>query len=262
MRSLFWAPILMPALAAPHLLPMLHAQEPSQEETRAPDGGTSYHVTGVELLPIAGHPFSAKSRIDWTRSLQDGTSLQLHLDSNMARDDQGRMYRERRTFAYGQNGASNLKEILLYDPVALTKTTCTVAIRHCVITAYHPQQAFALQPAGAFANGTRYLAREDLGLNIIQGLDVKGTREIITINPGVVGNQQPLVTTKEFWYSPDLQTNVSIVRNDPRQGPQTIQLSDINRSEPEPQFFAPPSGFTVQDLRTMTQTPHEPGASR
>jgi hypothetical protein len=83
----------------------------------------------------------------------------------------------------------------------------------------------------------------------MEGLDVIGTRESLTVNAGVVGNERALVTTKEFWYSPDLQTNLSITRNDPREGKQVVQLSSVSKSEPQSQLFEVPAGFTVQDAR-------------
>jgi hypothetical protein len=46
---------------------------PAQEPLRGPDGRTTYHVPGVDLLAIPGKPFTAKSRTDWTRILEDGS---------------------------------------------------------------------------------------------------------------------------------------------------------------------------------------------
>lgn len=228
----------------------------AQETQRGPDGGTTYHVSGVDLLAIPGKPFSARTSTEWTRTLEDGSTVKLHLEANLARDGQGRMYRERRSFVpEGSNQRSVLKEILLYDPLQRTLTTCVIKARICSITTYHPQLTFTTIPAGPFAQGTRYLTRENLGTNTIDGLDVTGTRETITINPGVVGNQKPLVSTREFWYSADLETNLAVTRNDPREGMQVIQLSYISRYEPEPEKLQVPAGFTVKDDRTTTGAP-------
>jgi hypothetical protein len=225
---------------------VLHAQEP----LRGPDGGTTYRVSGVELLAIPEKPFSANSRTDWTRILADGSTVQVHLTAKLARDSSGRMYRERRSFMPGTaDTQTRLNEIMIYDPVALTETVCTVSAHHCVITNYQPRTSFAMMPVGSFENGTRFLNREELGTNTLEGLDVIGTRETLTVNAGVVGNQRALVTTREFWYSPDLQTNLSITRNDPREGKQVVRLSDLSRSEPPSQLFEVPAGFTVQDAR-------------
>jgi hypothetical protein len=193
-----------------------------------------------------------------TRNLEDGSVVTTQLYASVARDSQGRIYRERRTFVPANSNAEpRVKEIMVYDPVARTRTACDLSTRQCTITSYHPMTSFAAQPPGPFANGTRTLACEDLGNNVVDDLNVIGTRETITVNPGVLGNDRPLVTTREFWYSPDLQTNVSVTRKDPREGTQAIHLIDLSRSEPDPAIFELPTGFSVQDLRGPARRPVE-----
>jgi len=86
-------------------------------------------------------------------------------------------------------------------------------------------------------------------MQVIEDLSVSGSRETVTINPGAMGNEQALVTTREFWYSPEIQTNLLTTRKDPREGTQVIRLSEISRSEPNASLFQVPEGFTVQDDR-------------
>lgn len=78
---------------------------------------------------------------------------------------------------------------------------------------------------------------------------MSGTRETTTINPGVMGNEQPLVSTNEFWHSSDIETNLLTTRKNPREGTQVIRLSGISRGEPDASLFRVPEGFTVQDDR-------------
>jgi hypothetical protein len=240
-------------LAASTFIPCcLLAQEPVE---RGPDGGTRYHVAGIEVLPYQGKPFTGKDSITWTRQLADGSLVTIHLYANVARDSQGHIYRERRSFVpAGSDQEPRLTETILFDAAAHTRTTCTVATRQCEITDYHPQASFTPQSVGPFANGTRYLTREDLGTKTIDDLNVVGTLEKITINPGVVGNDRPLTTTREFWYSPDLETNLAVTRDDPREGKQVIQLTELSRSEPDPAIFQTPAGYTVQDARKPVRT--------
>ena len=94
------------------------------------------------------------------------------------------------------------------------------------------------------------MTRDSIGTDVLDGLNVIGTRETITINAGVLGNERALVSTREFWYSPDLETNLSITRKDPRLGKQVIHLSEISRTEPDSAKFQVPAGFTVEDVRT------------
>jgi hypothetical protein len=197
-------------------------------------------------------PLSGKSNITWTRTLQDGSTLTTYDECNLARDSQGRMYRERRGFVpLNSDREPFLKEKQYFDPVARTRTICTVATRRCEISDYYPQTQFDLLPAGLFANGTRYLTREDLGPNVIEGQNVLGSRETITVTSGVIGNSRPVASTREFWYSAKLQTNLVVTRIDPREGKQVVRLLGLSLSEPDPHTFDLPEGFAVYDSRTL-----------
>jgi hypothetical protein len=236
--------------AASVLLACALAAQESTEPSRGPDGGTRSRVAGIEVLPVTGKPFTGRDTIEWTRNLEDGSVLTTHLSANVARDSQGRIYRERVTFVpVNTDQQSKVIEIILLDPTAHTRTACAFAIRRCTITSYSAPVSFTPTPVGSLANGTRYLSREGLGTNVVNGLNVVGTRETLSINAGVVGNTRPLVTTREFWYSPDLQVNLSVTRKDPREGTQVIQLVDLSLTEPDPARFQVPAGFVVPDLR-------------
>jgi hypothetical protein len=231
------------------------SQEAS-EALRGPDGRTTYHVAGIEVLPIPAKPFFGKDSIEWTRKLEDGSTVTTQLYAVVARDSQGRIYRERRHFVpANSNQEPRLEEVVVYDPTAATKTACTLATRECNITAYHASRTFRPLPAGTFDQGTRHLTREELGTNVVDDLNVIGTREITYINQGVIGNDRPIVTTREFWYSPDLETNVSVTRQDPTEGTQVIKLIELSRSEPDAALFEVPAGFTMHDLRRPSIQP-------
>jgi len=240
-------------LAASLLLACTLVAQDSDEPFRAPDRGTSVRVHGIQILPAADRPFSGRDNIEWTRTLEDGTVVTTHLYAALARDSQGRIYREHMSFVpVNSNEQSRRREIDLLDPVAHTRTACIVATHHCTITVYHASTSFTPQAVGPFLKGTRYLSRESLGTDFIDGLKVIGTRETVTISTGAVGNTQPLVTTKEFWYSPDLQINLTVTRKDPMEGTQVIRVVDLSRTEPDPAMFQVPAGYVVQDIRQGT----------
>lgn len=89
---------------------------------------------------------------------------------------------------------------------------------------------------------------EDLGTQMIEGVSATGTRTTITIPAGLIGNELPIVTVSERWYSPELQVTVMSTRSDPRSGTTTYKLTNINRSEPVPTLFQVPADYTVHDL--------------
>lgn len=223
------------------------AQDPSDQSARGPDGGTHYFVDGIKVLPAPGKPFFGRSTTEWTRTLEDGSVVTTRLFAMVARDSQGRIFREVRSFVPAEsNEQSKLKEIRIFDPVTHTRTNCRFNFHRCVVTIYSAPTSFTPKPVGSFDNGKRSLSRENLGNDVMDGINVVGTRETVTISAGVVGNSQPLVTTREFWYSPDLQLNLQITRKDPREGTQTIRVGEVSRSEPDPAMFKVPAGFVVQ----------------
>jgi hypothetical protein len=215
-----------------------------------PDGDTRVSINGIRILPVTGKPFSGSDSVDWTRTLEDGSTVATHQDAKLARDSQGRIYRENVTrFAVSSDQKSRVKEIIIMDPVAQTRTACVIAARQCTVTGYYAPSSSIPQPTGSFDDGKRSLSRENLGTDTINGLEVIGTRETLTINAGAEGNSQPVSSTQEFWYSPDLEVNLSVTRKDPREGTVAIHVVDLSRSDPDPSLFQVPANFLVQDQR-------------
>jgi hypothetical protein len=89
---------------------------------------------------------------------------------------------------------------------------------------------------------------EKLGTRDIEGLTAEGTRTVVTLPAGSVGNQLPIEIVSERWYSPDLKVVLLTRRSDPRLGETIYRLTNIDRSEPPPDLFKVPDGFKVEDL--------------
>jgi hypothetical protein len=99
-------------------------------------------------------------------------------------------------------------------------------------------------PPGSLWREAKWDTRtEDLGEQNIEGVSAKGTRTITTIPAGAIGNERPIETIYEKWYSDELQMVVYSKSSDPRFGEQTYRLTNINRSEPDPSLFTPPPGY-------------------
>jgi hypothetical protein len=245
---------LFPALLVSAVLTgSLFAQTATQSPL-GPEGETRVGIRGISISPVAGKPFSGSDSVDWTRTLADGTVVAMHQDAKLARDSQGRMYRENVTRFPANSGLkSSVREIILYDPVAHTRTTCAMAERHCEVTAYsgttESRAGSMPKTEGTFNNGRRSLTRENLGTDTIDGLSVIVTRETVTTSAGVEGNSQPVVSSEESWYSPDLEVNLMVTRKDPLQGTIVIHVVDLSRSEPDASLFQVPANFVVDDHR-------------
>lgn len=89
--------------------------------------------------------------------------------------------------------------------------------------------------------------QEQLGAQTIEGVVAEGARTTFTIAAGKIGNERPIVTVNERWYSQELQTVVMTKNSDPRTGETTYRLTNIDRSEPDPSLFQVPADYKVEE---------------
>jgi hypothetical protein len=72
--------------------------------------------------------------------------------------------------------------------------------------------------------------QEQLGTQTVEGVAAEGGRVTFTIPAGKIGNDRPIVSFNERWYSQELQTVVLSKNSDPRMGETTYRLTNIDRS--------------------------------
>ena len=89
--------------------------------------------------------------------------------------------------------------------------------------------------------------KEQLGKQIIEGVEAEGTRTTVTIPAGDIGNERPIEIVSERWYSSELQLVVMTRHSDPRFGETTYKLTNINRTEPAKTLFEVPSDYTIKE---------------
>jgi hypothetical protein len=89
---------------------------------------------------------------------------------------------------------------------------------------------------------------EELGTQVMEGVQVEGRRTTFTIPAGEIGNEQPIVIVSESWYSPELQLLVYSRRDDPLVGQTIYRLTKLSLSEPDASLFQIPAGYEVDEL--------------
>ncbi|HEX3436508.1 MAG TPA: hypothetical protein VHT24_07035 [Pseudacidobacterium sp.] len=233
-------------------LPIASSQQQPQDAPHAPDGGTMERINNIDIPPIANAPFSATVTAEWTRKLEDGGTITISNHRKVARDSSGRIFQERRyLMPNGDTKATPISELDFADPTLHELYICFPSIRACQLHNYYAPAEFHLMPAGELPDHKGTLAREDLGKNTLEGVEVVGTRETMTWNTNAMGNSQPLAVTKEFWYSQQLGINLLVKRVDPRHGTQIFSVSDLKPGPPAPAVFQLPQGYSTQDARTQ-----------
>jgi len=107
--------------------------------------------------------------------------------------------------------------------------------------------ALALPGPKFEAQGKADVKTESLGKQTIEGVEAEGTRSTATIAAGSIGNERPIASVTERWYSAELQTVVMSKRSDPRFGETVYRLTNIQRGEQAASLFEVPSDYTVNE---------------
>ncbi len=221
----------------------------------APDFRAPYYIAPLYFPPVANAPFMAIAKTLVVRILPDGSTVTAQNQRVVARDMDGRIFQERRTFVPVPN-PQNLQSIARVDeyddPAAHSLYDCNVFQRVCNVFAYHPIMDQPPTPVGLRPGGRTYLTRENLGTEQFDGQDVIHTRETLTVFSETVGNTKNIIRVVDYWYSPSLGINLKVVRHDPRDGDQTLWLTNLSLSAPDPSTFQPPASYRIVDHRNPT----------
>jgi hypothetical protein len=231
------------------------AQNPSgQKVVRFSDGGASGVMESIFIPPKAGAPFSLTLDTEWSRPMSGGGTFTRTNERRIVRDSRGRIYQERWGLVpKGGKDKSVMGVFQITDPQQHTWFNCSPWTKVCDLYLYGLSTKDRFEPpigtTGPLPEGKGQRQHEDLGASSTEGVDTHGYRETTTLNTGVMGNDQPMVTIREFWYSPHLGVNLISIVDDPQSGKQVFTAKEVSTAEPETSFFAIPSDYKIVDRR-------------
>jgi hypothetical protein len=235
--------------------PSAAAQERQERQESSPVLGLGpAHVGQVfSLPPNPGAPFTATVEFETTQVLSDRTVIIHKSTSYVARDSKGRTRIELRVES--PTGETETLQVILYDPQTRVRTTLspktnTAAQGKAAGLGNPPDQSQTGAAAASDARASRgssqkSFAGEDIGVDYLDGVEVRHVRQRKTVTTGVSAEDGPVETTYEYWYSPELKVNLLSKRNDPRTGSQSARLKDIHRGEPSASLFEIPTGYKL-----------------
>jgi hypothetical protein len=227
-------------------------------------GGT---FIAEEPTGIAGAPYSGVAVTQSTTVFSDGNRILRTNSTHYYRDGQGRT-RVERTVG-GQDSAENPSNLMITitDPVAgelyfvrpqhkivdaVKLSPQLIAARSAATASTDRQVPYALMgigmAIGASLSTEASSTSTSLGQKVVNGVTATGTRTVRTIPVGVLGNEKPITSTVEEWFSPDLDVPVQITQKSSIGGDVTLNLTQLVRSEPDASLFAAPIGYTVHDV--------------
>ena len=236
----------------------------------------------ANLEVVKGLPYEATGRLLLEQTLADGTRISDNYDLSYRRDADGRRRLELPMKALGSGTQSCM--VMVRDPVNETlidwsegSTSHSAILMHmpnlrlpqaqsASTSTGHVIGMFTSSPPPSPPNQNRTgsaqpatapvripqppkqnVRTETLPQDTIAGVYVEGKRTTETIPVGSQGNDREIVVVTETWTSPDLKIVVRQVTDDPRTGKTTLELTDVNRSDPDPALFKPPEGYMIVD---------------
>jgi hypothetical protein len=221
--------------------------------------GAGFTVGTVGLVGKTAAPYTATRKTTRVQKLANGTTITHVTTVKEARDSSGRTYRESRPESPmgSEEGSNSLVSVNVHDPVNRTNIFWNSNTKEAILTHFAeageikrldpvPGQA-VMEPAPMPRLEPIKPQIEDLGMKTINGVEARGRRTTRVIPAGREGNDQPITVTFERWMAQDLGLVVMSVNDDPRNGTTTMELTDLEKGEPDPALFQVPEGYTVKD---------------
>ena len=243
-------------------------------------------VTTTAPVAVKNAPFSAEVVTQYDRALDNGGHIHRETHGKIFRDSQGRM-RTDSEMPPAQPGAEKFEHITINDPVQkvivnLNPKMKTATIFHLgqgvgptalgmASTTSAPVNVAPAQPGqksvdrnampgvvttskmgATLGIAPSRIKTEALGTRTIEGVTATGTQTTRIIDAGSMGNDKPIISVTETWFSPELKMTVLTETDDGQSGHSTMKLVNITRTEPVAQLFQVPSDYTVKDTQPAT----------
>jgi len=216
--------------------------------TTAP-GARAQAGQGMFLTPVPDAPFVGQVSTQRAILRPNGTPIMLHRTGMIARDADGRI-RNQMTAFMPQNSTATAPVVVmhLYDPQnRLSTRLYPISRRFRILPIRHPPATDApagcASPAGSRLPPSPYTNEQDLRTRTIAGQEVHDVRETQKIPAAASGTGKEIVVTDEYWYSYDLNMNLSVTRTDPRTGSVTMTVTQLTRTDPDPSLFTIRAGY-------------------
>jgi len=240
----------------------LFAQQVAQPAQPASSGGTSGSIDSQRIGRPVWVPYSADEVTVTTQILVDGTKVTHKRLVKEYQDSQGRKRHE--FFGSGVESAAqegSPVQVRIIDPVAGAIYNLNPRDRTAQKTVTgRPTPSPAPQATGASANlrptppGPPRPTVEDLGTQVIEGLEAKGQRITRIIPAGDVGNDQPIQITSEIWTSANPRLVLVNITNDPRYGETVMRLTNLVVEEPLADLFQVPADYAIVELQPVAKS--------
>jgi len=230
-------------------------------------GSVVMNCGGIAAGPVKGMPFSAQEITEKRLITAGGAILTEVITSLIARDAEGRSWRQMLTAAVP--GKPQLPSIsMISDPIAGYRYLMypnLMALRSRLPGGGQlptmpgaPSPAIPGMPAGAMPSMS---APQELGERMIEGFLAKGIRYTSMVPPSITGATQPVQMVTESWCAKELGAVLHTSFSNPQIGEITTKLSGIQQAHPPGDLFQVPGHYQVVDTASkISAMPNIPSA--
>ncbi len=212
-----------------------------------------------------GLPFSADVVEENDKFLADGNHIHYEVHGRFFRDSEGRIRTETEAPVFNSDSKPfvhiNITDLvegrIIFLDVEHKIATVTLLGRPAPQAAFTSPKDPANQDPKVQPGPTVPVRRsppspdpapEDLGTSQIEGFTVQGTRSTHIMEAGLIGNDKPIATTTERWFSIEFKMDLVNISDNPDAGKHVRKLVNIRAGEPDPLLFQVPPDFTVKEM--------------
>lgn len=212
-------------------------------------------VNRTNYRTISGAPYSAKRITTGMQTRPDGNKVAENRTVLFYRDSAGRNRTERPVSIPGSPVMITIMDPTLgceYVLDAGNKTAhkligvqvTTIATSELEKGGGHGDEAEGAPTTAP--PGTARVQTENLGTQVLQGLEVHGSRTTTTWPAGTLNNNDhEIVTTFESWSAASLGGVVISSKTSRPQLTENYTVTDLKTGDPDPSLFAPPAGYRI-----------------
>jgi hypothetical protein len=200
---------------------------------------------------IKGAPFSADVIEESDQALADGNHIHREKHGRIFRDSEGRTRQEDESNVVMPNGEKRT-HVTIFDPVQQVFISLDPQTKIGTVQRLQPHSPPVSVSVNKPAVAPSVLPRssssqqEDLGTMEIEGFQVTGKRFTHTIEAGKIGNDKPIVSMNETWFSDDVKETLLTKSESPQSGQHIRKLVNIHLGDPDPSLFALPPDYRVR----------------
>jgi len=202
------------------------------------------------LLNVTGKPFSAMETRRTVQMLANGAKIETSDSNQIYRDEQGRTRIEQtvdgKTVTVIMDPVAHYVAILNRADKTVHKTPIPAEVTSGSVSVAKGK-IMVMMEKKVGAPGNKAVTVDQLGDKEMNGVMATGTRKVIAIPAGAIGNDRELQSVYENWFSADLQLVVKSISSDPRFGETTYQLTNIVRGMQDPALFQVPADYALTD---------------